>query len=92
MQIYIEELERVENLQYLTKTNDGYCTKEVNIRIAMGKAIIVELTTIWKDRNIANKPEKTNRNSVYSIRENKNKMCSRFCFKKTPPFLLLFFF
>ena len=50
-----EDLERVEHFKYLgsTKTSDAYCTKDVNIRIAMGKQRMVELTTIWNDKNIS---------------------------------------
>ena len=57
VQIDNEELERVEHFKYLgsTKTSDGFCTKDVNIRIAMGKARMVELSTIWNDRNISQK-------------------------------------
>ena len=33
-------------------TNDGLCEKEVRRRIAMGKAAMGELTSIWKDRGV----------------------------------------
>ena len=33
-------------------TKDGLCEKEVRIRIAMGKAAIGGLTSIWKDRGV----------------------------------------
>ena len=54
IQIDNEELERVEHFKYLgsNKTSDAYCTKDVNIRIAMGKQRMVELSTIWNDKNI----------------------------------------
>ena len=47
-----EELERVEHFKYLesTKTSDAYCSKDVNIRIAIGKQRMVELSTIWNDK------------------------------------------
>ena len=57
IQIDNEELERVEHFKYLgsTKTSNAYCSKDVNIRIATGKQCMVELSTIWNDKNISQK-------------------------------------
>lgn len=38
-----------------TKTSDAYCSKDVNVKIAMGKQRMVELSTIWNDKNISQK-------------------------------------
>ena len=34
------------------KSADGDCTNEIKRRIAMARQMAVELTTIWKDKNV----------------------------------------
>ena len=50
-----EEVERVEHFKYLgsIKTEDGFCTKDINARLAMGKQRMVQLENIWKDKTIS---------------------------------------
>ena len=48
------ELEEVDYMKYLgsLKTNDGYCTKDINARIGMVKRKMKELNCIWKDKSL----------------------------------------
>ena len=47
-------LENVEEFKYLgsVKSNDGTCSKDLKIRIAMAKQKTVQLNNIWKDKGI----------------------------------------
>ena len=49
-------LENITDFKYLgsVKTNDGSCSKDIKIRIAMAKHKMVELNNLWKDRGIPN--------------------------------------
>ena len=55
IEIQNEEIERVEHFKYLgsIKTEDGFCTKDIGARLAMGKQRMVQLENIWKDKNIS---------------------------------------
>lgn len=49
-------LETVKQFKYLgsIKTDDGSCTQDIKVRIAMAKQKMVQLNNIWKDRGIPN--------------------------------------
>ena len=50
-----KEVERVEHFKYLGSitTQNGFCTKDINARLAMGKQRMIQLENIWKDKNIS---------------------------------------
>jgi len=47
-------LDQVKDFKFLSsyKSADGDCTNDIKIRIAMARQKVVELTTIWKDKNV----------------------------------------
>jgi len=49
-----EYLDQVKDFKFLgsCKSADGDCTSEIKRRIAMARQKAVELTTIWKDKNV----------------------------------------
>jgi len=49
-----EYLDQVKDFEFLGsyKSADGDCTNEIKRRIAMARQKAVELTTIWKDKNV----------------------------------------
>ena len=49
-----EYLDQVKDFKFLGsyKSADGDCTNEIKRRIAMARQKAVELTTIWKDKNV----------------------------------------
>jgi len=50
----LRELDQVKDFKFLGsyKSADGDCTNDIKRRIAMARQKAVELTTIWKDKNV----------------------------------------
>ena len=49
-----DPVEKVKHFKYIgsLKSSDGDCSKDVNVRIAMAKRRMCELTTLWNVRSI----------------------------------------